>query len=283
MGSSINNEEVIKKVGKIINEIKSETTVSMYRFKLSDEKTSIFDSKAGGLGYVPHDCKIPSDSNGNQLRLLAQIDCSEIDLEDFPEKGLLQFWILVDDVYGLNFDDNTLQDTFKVIYYPEIDKTVTSEDVQAKSTPFDDEFGFPVFGEYKLVFEKNTDYISVECCSEYYHVNELFCQKYNREFPGNPINNMFDIPIEFDEVPEHENSYDDTMGHKIGGFPGFTQYDPRSEDDNHDFLLFQLDSDYSENIDKVMWGDSGICNFFINRDKLKKCDFSDVIYNWDCC
>lgn len=31
-----------------------------------------------------------------------------------------------------------------------------------------------------------------------------------------------------------------------------------------------------------MWGDSGICGFFINREKLKELDFSDVIYNWDC-
>ncbi|MFQ9092904.1 MAG: DUF1963 domain-containing protein [Ruminococcus sp.] len=30
----------------------------------------------------------------------------------FPRQGLLQFWILNDDVSGLNFDDITLQDTF---------------------------------------------------------------------------------------------------------------------------------------------------------------------------
>ena len=32
----------------------------------------------------------------------------------------------------------------------------------------------------------------------------------------------------------------------------------------------------------IMWGDSGVCNFFINKDKLKNLDFSDVLYNWDC-
>ncbi|ETJ18863.1 hypothetical protein Q604_UNBC18576G0001, partial [human gut metagenome] len=30
------------------------------------------------------------------------------------------------------------------------------------------------------------------------------------------------------------------------------------------------------------WGDGGVCNFFINKDKLKNLDFSDVLYNWDC-
>ena len=69
-------------------------------------------------------------------------------------------------------------------------------------------------------------------------------------------------------------------GHKIGGYPGFTQWDPRGEGDSHDVLLFQLDSDYHDSEDRVLWGDCGIGNFFINREKLKNCD---VIYNWDCC
>lgn len=48
-------------------------------------------------------------------------------------------------------------------------------------------------------------------------------------------------------------------------------------------LLFQLDSDYHDSRDRILWGDCVIGNFFINREKLKSCDFSDVIYNWDCC
>ena len=71
--------------------------------------------------------------------------------------------------------------------------------------------------------------------------------------------------------------------HRIGGYPYFTQEDPREENSKYDFLLFQLDSDYTDNTDKVMWGDSGIGNFFINSERLKKLDFSDVLYNWDCC
>ena len=30
----------------------------------------------------------------------------------------------------------------------------------------------------------------------------------------------------------------------------------------------------------VMWGNVGVGNFFINREKLKALDFSDVLYNW---
>ena len=32
----------------------------------------------------------------------------------------------------------------------------------------------------------------------------------------------------------------------------------------------------------VMWGNVGVGNFFINREKLKALDFSDVLYNWGC-
>ena len=33
----------------------------------------------------------------------------------------------------------------------------------------------------------------------------------------------------------------------------------------------------------VLWGDCCVANFFINREALKKRDFSRVCYNWDCC
>lgn len=70
-------------------------------------------------------------------------------------------------------------------------------------------------------------------------------------------------------------------GTKILGYPFFTQYDPREYDEKkrkYDKLLFQLDSED----DFVMWGDSGTGNFFINGEALKKGDFSDVLFNWDC-
>ncbi|WIL50036.1 YwqG family protein [Bacillus bombysepticus] len=47
----------------------------------------------------------------------------------------------------------------------------------------------------------------------------------------------------------------------------------------HDILLLQIDTDDSLNI---MWGDSGVANFFIRKEELLNLDFSNVIYNWDC-
>lgn len=235
----------------------NKNTKPCMRIKLTSEKPDIFDSKAGGLGYVPHDMPIPCDSKGNQLRLLAQIDCSKIELEEYPEKGLLQFWVLNDDVCGLDFDNPTNQNTFRILYHKDVDRTVTESEIAEKTVNNSDDDYFPVRGEFGMNFVYDTD---VE-------------QVYNDD--------------------TFEEDYDDiegNFGHKAGGFPDFTQSDPREDmpnGDSYDFLLFQLDSDYCEEDDDkereyVLWGDMGIANFFINTQKLKNCDFSDVLYNWDC-
>ena len=89
----------------------------------------------------------------------------------------------------------------------------------------------------------------------------------------------------FSEIDE-DTKYDmvDTIaeksisnGHKMGGYPHFTQEDPRA--DSHEILLLQIDTDHPFGI---MWGDSGISNFFISADDLANADFSNVLYNWDC-
>ena len=32
-----------------------------------------------------------------------------------------------------------------------------------------------------------------------------------------------------------------------------------------------------------MWGDSGVANFFINKEDMKNKKFDNILYNWDCC
>ena len=222
------------------------------KITLTDTKPSIFESKVGGIGYIPHDKDFPTDSNGNQLRLLAQIECDKIRLDGFMKTGLLQFWIMNDDDSGMDFDNQTNQDGFRVIYYPEIDKTVTPEEIEnkfVKNEYDEDPYYFPVFRECGMSFEKSE-------------------------------NRYIDYDSELSEEEWEENT-----GHKVGGYPVFTQNDPRDEKqlEYYDFLLFQLDTDDLDGEDVVMWGDCGVGNFFINSEKLKQCDFSDVLYNWDCC
>ena len=74
------------------------------------------------------------------------------------------------------------------------------------------------------------------------------------------------------------------FGHKLGGYPAFTQEDPRDVSNRYsDYqrLLLQMDS-IGTNGHEIMWGDSGVCNFFITEGAFKALDFSKVMYNWDC-
>ena len=272
----LEKEKLVQNIEKIFEKVKKETTVSMYRFSLLSEEPTIYDSCVGGVGYVPQNEDIPMDSKGNQLRLLAQINCEDIDLEEFPNAGILQFWILHDELAGL-YDD------FKVVYHEKIDKAVTKQDVLSKFKPTLEDFN-PVKGEgYKISFKKSFDYGG----KKFY---DAFVKYYNEIYSQNPIKYFGEIPISYNELHKLVDGkvFNQNMGHKVGGFPGFIQSDPRECDDTHDYLLFQLDSDFDglsfqdDFKERVMWGDSGIGNFFINKEKLKAKDFSDVRYHWDC-
>ncbi|MDE6780440.1 MAG: DUF1963 domain-containing protein [Ruminococcus sp.] len=227
---------------------------------LTDTKPSIFESKVGGMGYIPHDGNFPTDSRGNQLRLLAQINCKDIQLDEFPKKGLLQFWLAGTDLYGCDFENPTKQDGFRVIYYPEVDTTVTEDEIKSKlvkNETDDDDFYTPVSAECGMTFEPSED----------------------RYIDYDAIEDDYDEDADEDEIYDDER-WEENFYSKVGGYPTFTQGEFRNEEqlEKYDFLLFQLESDY----EKVLWGDMGIGNFFISSEKLKKFDFSDVLYNWDC-
>ena len=69
----------------------------------------------------------------------------------------------------------------------------------------------------------------------------------------------------------------------MGGYPNFTQNDPRSynkDQQNKTIMLMQIDSDLDNDI---MWGDMGIANFFITPEDLAAENFDNVLYTWDCC
>ncbi|MDE6103851.1 MAG: DUF1963 domain-containing protein, partial [Oscillospiraceae bacterium] len=185
---SQNNEE--KHALKAYRQLKTETKVPCVKMELTDNKPSIFESKVGGLGYVPHNGKFPVDSKGNQLRLLAQIDCSQVSVDKFPKAGLLQFWILNNDLCGADFDNNTKQDTFRIIYYKDVDTSITENEIKTKfeENEFDNDEMFPVSGEYGLTF--HTDEYSFSVCD--CNFDTKFVEKFNKLNPNNKIESYYD-------------------------------------------------------------------------------------------
>jgi len=97
------------------------------------------------------------------------------------------------------------------------------------------------------------------------------------------LKSKYEVYKDYQEVYEEYEKLFPSVGHKIGGYPYFTQNDPRNLETykrEKYILLFQMDTDDGAGI---MWGDCGVANFFISEQDLENKDFSRVLYNWDCC
>lgn len=240
------------------------------RIKCCKQKTTLYNSKFGGIPYFPAEgVKYPCSEDGEPLKLLAQINFKEMPVNSiFPTEGLLQFYISPsDDVHGLDFDNALNQDKFKVIYFKEIieDRNRLLSDfsfVEGNNCEY-----FPIQNEVKLNFELDSNDIGIVD----FQLEELF------QLTTSEIGDKYgkDILDYFDTNCLGE-------GHKSGGFAYFTQEDPRGYTQaysDHKILLLQIDSDSANNI---WWGDNGVANFFIRPRDLKELNFTQVLYNWDC-
>lgn len=260
--------------------LKNTTRVSI-GLKLSlGENLPLWQSKVGGKPYLPKDMAYPTDKDGNPLYLLAQINFAQMPAVDYlPTSGILQFFIAADDMYGFDYDNPQNQSNFRVIYHENItqDTSLLQQDLPSIADCDADEGYFPVDArEYAItpVLELQ----AVPVLEDF----DKFIVSLNRW--EEKLTSAFGE--EFDFWEEVIGRYEETMmsnGHRVGGYPYFTQSDPRyyNEKFKDYILLFQLDS---EDFDDggIMWGDCGIGNFFIHPDDLAKKDFSKVMYNWDC-
>ncbi|MDE6030449.1 MAG: DUF1963 domain-containing protein, partial [Oscillospiraceae bacterium] len=262
------------------------------------ENISVFDSKLGGVPYLPRTMEYPKvldgEFAGKPLKLLAQLNFEKLPrLEGFPEKGILQFFAGCDgdDVYGIDFDDYFKQNGFHVIYHENIiedmSKLISGADMPEFGT---DEEYYPFTGEFLL---KAGEVQPVPISTSDYRIDSVVAEAYNELFGGDIVG-MYDMKGEKGVAQVDRPLYDAIhavrcqLGTCIGGFPFFMQEDPRGYNDSCakcDILLFQLDSEMPANgkyEDEIMWGDSGVGNFFISSEDLAKRDFSHVLYTWDC-
>ncbi|WP_139490814.1 YwqG family protein [Brevibacillus dissolubilis] len=238
---------------------------------------SLFQSKFGGYPYLPRNAEHPKDEHGEPMMLLAQLNFEELPRLDYlPAKGILQFFIAYgDDVYGLDFDDQTNQKNFRTVYYPEVvqDEALLVTDF-AYLDEADDEMA-PFTGEYALSFELTSEAISMPD----YRFDQVTAGLID-------LDQKVEVDGKTTDMWSVCSDYLSGFGHKIGGYPTFTQTDPRHDDNEYagyEILLLQIDTDYSEKDGTdIMWGDAGVANFFIKEEDLRQLNFSKVLYNWDC-
>ncbi|MCB0611715.1 MAG: DUF1963 domain-containing protein [Lewinellaceae bacterium] len=223
-----------------------------------------WESKIGGLPYLPADREYPTASDGSPLWLLAQVNFEEAPaLSPFPTQGLLQFFIYDDAFYGLNLDNPFEQGRFRVLYHPVIQKAAA--DLQSD---------FSFLGEAR--------FLPIEAGVSHpleFKLGHELAPPSDYQFEALLGEGFFEVfGAEQWEVQSRYSRAALSSRHKIGGYAFFCQEDPRNLEEPME-LLFQLGSSDQFN---CMWGDMGVANFFICRDALQRADFSRVRYHWDC-
>lgn len=273
----------------------------------------LWESKVGGVPYRLKGSAWPmsTEKTPRPLVFLAQINFAEVNvggknLPDFPSSGLLQFFILNTEMYGADTmfspqggvaDLSGPADKYRVVYLPEVIQDEVRLETTAPRPLYDsdeveklkkDGFASLIDDGYLIIdrLPYDDDYLRKlpqvkwpfpaialnavadrEIVSGADHLNlsllNLPTDYWNNEQAGAVVSALYETSPE---------------GHKLGGYPNFTQSDPRRNPQEW-VLLFQLDSDPALNL---MWGDVGTANFFIRPEDLQKRDFSKVAYHWDC-
>jgi uncharacterized protein YwqG len=220
-------------------------------------------TRLGGPVWLKDDEAWPTDESGAPLEFVAQMDFAELPpLPDFPEAGLLQFFIGGDDVYGADYDDLT-RGRVRVIWRPDgleggrlCPPPARTDDLAPWRRMEIRESGLPLAGRAAVHRPDPTDW----------RIGEHLKGQLRR--PG--IDEIDDLAYEHNPTPEV---------HHVGGHPVYTQYDFRGPGrfDDFDRTLLRLTSDPN-----LMWGDLGEAVFMIRRRDLLMRDFSNVIFHWDC-
>jgi len=261
-----------------VQEVFRQTELPCVKLTATRGFTDIFDSKFGGTPYLPPGFEYPHNKNihseKNPLKLLCQLNFAQLpQLLGFPAEGILQFYIPFEDsedIYGIDFDHPTRQDSWRVVYHRQIIK----ERARLQDPPFfaDEDAYFPFSGEFALKMEQAL----MPIIPSDYSWEDFFQNVLESSAIGQVLKDKYNE----DDVREALLELDpDSAGHRVGGYPFFTQGDPReySNYKDHSVLLLQIDSE-----GEIIWGDVGVATFLITPDALMRSDFSEVHYYWDC-
>jgi uncharacterized protein YwqG len=219
---------------------------------------SLTQSKFLGIPFFPSSLEYPKNKLGKPLIMWAQLNFEEIPhLESFPQKGILQFFL------SPVFWDDIREGDLRIFYHENLAQETIMDFSFLEPELYED---CPIHIEHSLSFKKEVEYGSTE--------DIRFTPKFN----GKTFYE-FAEPLTNEQKEELTKSFH-ICGHKLGGYAYFTQTDPREYDRKirDHLLLLQIDTD-----DKIMFGDAGVCNFFISEEDLRNTIFTNVYYNWDCC
>ncbi len=283
--------DYVKAAEAVYDELKAAHNKEVIYIKAEKvDDLSLEESKFGGFPFVPLGGAIPTNAEGSQLALLAQINCAQLPENNmYPSDGWLQVWCLEDEMYGFCSDTIQPETNQKVLYIPAGTQGEPLERVEAMYQPYgNEECPLWFVDEQGAIWGMRLSFTHGQQGITYSdgRFRDLFLDRWNKHYPEQAVENFYDLPDEiFENMVDIHDGPD--CAHQLGGYPYFTQYDPRYEFDSAELakyteVLFQIDSQFDTKWD-LCWGDAGVRNLFISRENLEALDFSDLLYNFDCC
>ncbi|EPD51096.1 hypothetical protein HMPREF1210_02287 [Paenisporosarcina sp. HGH0030] len=228
--------------------------------KVKEEQIPLGSSKIGGLPDLPEDWEFPSYNN-RSLSFLGQFNLKEIKPynaeNNLPISEILYiFYDVVEQPWGFEEDEGC----FKVLYFEGDEKELKRTEYPEET---EDYFPLPVF---KVTF-----------------TNKLTLPEYpeDMEFSDEDEENYSEMRHELIQPSDEKGNYE--PAHYMLGYPFSIQNDVFDEFDlkpEEAVLLLQIDSD-EEDL-KLLWGDSGIIYFCIDKTSLANKQFDKVQFTLQC-
>jgi len=230
-----------------------------------DAGLEVTDSRLGGAAYLPAGERWPVTDDGAPLHLIAQINFAQAPpMPDHPSRGIWQLFLPSDDLYGMGMDDDA--PSFALRWWPNPSITAARVDPPA----FTDDTVLPLWRDQpmRMIFGAPHPMPVTEADRSF---DAVISDDTRREIAAA-------TGLELGAVEDLVSERLATTGHRLGGYPHFTQWDPRG--DGEDTVLFlQLDSDEAAGL---QWGDAGVGNLFISPADLAAREFGRMRYHWDC-
>ena len=232
-----------------------------------DPRLSVAEAAAqiGGSPWLADEEQWPLDSDGLRLEFVAQLDFRRLpQIAGFPETGVVRFFVGRDELFGANWEVPE-QSGCRILWH---DGPIEGGRLEPP-TPLDTDDMSPFQSE-----SRRADGVALAATPasdlpghDSVEVTARLAGQSDRLGMNEVDDEIFDIGEEREE------------GHRIGGYPMFTQPDFRRPGyyDDYDVLLLGLTSD-----ETIMWGDVGEAMFLMRQADLDARDFSRVIFYWDC-
>ncbi|WP_226682870.1 YwqG family protein [Sutcliffiella horikoshii] len=236
-------------------------SIKLNKIKTDEIDIPLGSSKIGGSPDLPSGCEFPQYED-DHLTFMLQVNLSEAKPYDkdnlLPESGILYlFYEALEQPWGFDGDEGC----FKVLYFDG-----DMEELERKKSP-SSRTEFVEFPAFQLSFEtivtlpespEKLDFADDDEEANYFDFRQELVQPEDRDGKVVPAHYMLGAPMSI------QNDV----------------FEELFEDGKDPVLLFQIDSD--EELADVMWGDSGMLYFCMEKEDLMEKRFDRVRFTLQC-